>query len=112
MQLKINAQQITLIKIYYNAVCYKYDYLEEIKKTFWTSGREAGFYHWYDDRIRSIEELEEDNCIIIDKKVYYKPHVEIYLSDKNKHEYFFDSKEELDKFMEKPELKNINWIYK
>jgi hypothetical protein len=112
MQLKINPIQITFIQIHYKTVSTKYEYLEEIKKSFWSNGREAGFYHWYDDGIRSIEDIEKDNHMVIDKKVYYKPHVKIYLSDKNKHEYFFESKEELDKFMKNSELKNINWIYK
>ncbi len=59
------------------------------------------------------EQIEKSGRLICDveqMKVYFKPHVEIRMSDGSEYEKFFETESDLNEFMSSEDMKNINWI--
>ena len=98
--------------IYHQGICKlkKYGFTESINyewvpKKYWFFGlilvRDEGFsFTWdWDHEIISEERILRDNCIIKDKVVYVKPRIELKLMDQGSMTYYFDSVEEIEKFI-------------
>ena len=64
---------------------------------------EGVFYWWHEDFYSSIEEFnkKQKRKYVEDKKIYYKPHCVIVTNDGNKEEVFFETKEELNSYVDK-----------
>lgn len=60
------------------------------------------------DEYRTIEQFL--NYFIEDEVVYYKPHLEIRMSNQENITFFFDTQDELEKFMSTDRMRVINWI--
>ncbi len=56
------------------------------------------------------EILYNKNLYVEGEEVFYKPHIEIRMSNQTVHLKFFNTEKELFDFMEQPEIKNVNWI--
>jgi hypothetical protein len=68
-----------------------------------------GVFYWWDREFYStIEDFskKQKRKYVEDKKIYYKPHCVIVTNDGNKEEVFFDTKEELNSYVDK--LKSIS----
>ena len=109
---KLNLEQICSVKSYVNAINNEYTYKEAIKFLSFCI-RKEGFYYTFSimgSGIVPVEEIEKSGMFIAkDKKVYYKPHLEIKMSNGDIHEKFFETEKELHDFMETPVMRLVNW---
>lgn len=76
--------------------------------------RKEGYY-WIltigEHEYMSVEEIEKGGRLICkDKCVYYKPHLDIKMSDQKTYTKFFETEKELQEFMETDVMKGVNWI--
>jgi len=112
---QLNASQICYIKSFVNCECKHYVYKEEIK-VLGIVFRKKGFYFTMvlrGDPYRTVEQIESEGVYIIEGKVvYYKPHLEIRMSNQQTVNYFFDTEYELEEFMSRDKMRIINWIYR
>lgn len=53
------------------------------------------------------EEISRQNLIVEDKKIYYKPHVEIRTVNEYTFRHFFESVEDMENWLNKPEFSNF-----
>lgn len=99
---KLNVEQICSIKICLDMYNSNYEYKKAIKLFSFTL-RKEGFY-WKNiigsDELKTVEEIEESGKYICkDKRVCFKPHLEIRTSDGRIHEVFFESENQLHNYM-------------
>jgi len=111
---KINIEQICTIRVMIDYVNRRYEYREE-KKFLWWVISPAGFYyvHAIHPYLITPEEIAVKNqhrCIIRDKEVIFKPHVEITLSNGLMYEKFFETQSELDGFLMSDYIRGIKLI--
>lgn len=110
---KLNVGQICSVESCINSYSNYYQY-KKAKKIFFFWLRKEGYYwimtlgkHEY----MTVEEIEKDRRYICkDERVYYKPHLEIKMSNQNTHEIYFETEKELQEFMETDVMKGVNWI--
>lgn len=113
MKLKINVNQICKIKIYYKLRDSRYVYKEKSGRFFWK--RKEGFYSiglWGDLTYvtqKQITDSGNGTLYCEDNIIYYFPHIEIYLSNSHCVIDWFDSSENLDRFVQEY-LKDIPLI--
>ena len=112
---KLNPSQICRIKIFIKQECNHYEYSEE-KSILSFVYKRAGFYFTYtlgSPLFMTAEEIEKDGTYIcVDKKVYYKPHISISMSDGNVYHKFFENVVDLMNFMNSELISSINFIEK
>ncbi len=110
---KLNVGQICSVKSYINSYCNYYQF-KKAKKIFFFWLRKEGYYYTMtlgEHIFMTIEEIEANgNFICKDERVYYKPHLEIKMSNQNTHEKYFETEKELQEFMETDVMKGVNWI--
>lgn len=110
---QLNVGQICSVKSCINARCHYYEY-KKLKKIFYFWTRKEGYYSTISmdaGRVLTVEEIEaEGNFICKNEKVYYKPHLEIRMSNQNIYKKYFETEIELKEFMETKEMKEVNWI--
>ena len=110
---KINVAQIVSVKSFVNYTSTRYIY-KKAKRIclFWK--QKEGFYYTFtigSPIFESKESIEKSGiCYCKDEKVFFRPHIEIKLSDGSTREKYFETKEELEAFMSTDEMKNITWI--
>ena len=107
---KLNIQQICSVRSYLKAENDNYEYRKAKRFLFWKS--EEGFYqYFFGDKVITKSEIESKGHLYVEgEKVFYKPHIEIRMSNQTFHCKYFDTKEQLFDFMEQAEMKNVNWI--
>lgn len=109
---KLNVSQICSVKSFINARCRYYEYRKAERFLFWK--KKEGYYYTMTFReapYMSIEAIESNGKLFCkDEKVYYKPHLEIRMSDGLVHEKYFETEEELQRFMATDVMKGVNWI--
>lgn len=113
---KLNVGQIVSMNICTNKRCKDYQYFEERKYLFFFK-QKAGFYNvgWSSEKVFiTPEEIEKKNkhLVVKDKVVYYKPNLEFRMSNGTWHTRFFETEEELNKFVEASPLAHVYWIDK
>jgi len=71
------------------------------KGSFFTKETKEGFYEWdvFESNYLGTT-ISRNNIFTEGKELFYKPHVEIYLTTKQRHTKYFDTEEELN-----------NWIW-
>lgn len=110
---KLNAGQICSVKSYTNSYCRYYVYKESKKFLFFTI-RKEGFYYTmtlHGHEYTTVEEIEKSGQFVCrDKKVFYKPHLEIKMSNGEVYEKYFETEQELKDFMESDIMKEVKWI--
>lgn len=110
---QINVAQIVSVKSFINYISTRYIY-KKAKRIclFWK--QKEGYYYTYtigSPYFESVESIESSGCFVCKKEeVYYKPHIEIRMSDGSCRTKYFETKEELEVFMQTDEMKNITWI--
>jgi len=111
---KLNVSQIWSVKSFIKVECNNYEYLKERKFLFWVTQKEGYYRGWISDRkYCTKEEIEAGGKLFCkDKTVFYKPHIEIRMSNQTIHNKFFDTEKELNDFMESDQMKSVVWINK
>lgn len=104
---KINPRFIKRVEIVRKKRHEHIEYIEEVK-FLWITIKKAGFYGLSGYYTR--EQLSEFENLIIDanNKVYIKPHVIVYLVDKEEYYYYFESDLEIRNFLNREEFKNCS----
>lgn len=111
--IKLNTQQICEIYYYPKSESIFHVYKNE-RKFFSFILRKGGFY--YDPIFDSAtfttkEEIEADGELYCEgNKVFFKPHIEILMSNKVKHRKYFQTEAEMYKYIERPEFYGIPFI--
>ncbi len=112
---RINVGQIVSMKSAINHKCRNYKYKKE-RRIFFFWKRAEGFYDvtYYDRESLVIKEEIEKNkhLICVGEEVFYKPHLQFRMSNNTYQEKYFESVEELKKFVEESELAHVYWINK
>lgn len=111
IELKINANQISSIKIYIKHESRRYEYKSAKKNLF--VNRKEGFYHIVlgDYDYLTMDDIKKSKQFYVENnKLYYYPHIEVRMSNNNYFEQYFKTEEELQTFLNLPELKNIPLI--
>lgn len=94
----IRKDQIIEVEKFVNKINDNYEYIEGFK-VFGVTIREAGIYRIPLLQSAYLETPNPDYNIIIDNKVYYKPHVRIDIGHRYTYKYF-NNEEELDIWMQ------------
>lgn len=110
---KINTSQICSVTVFINSRCLHYTYKESRKFLFFTLTKE-GYYYLFDlggPTYVTVESIEKSGELICrDKKVFYKPHLEMKMSDGSVYEKFFETEDELRSFLNTDTMKGIKWV--
>lgn len=110
---KLNVGQICSVNGFINYRC-DYFQFKKAKKVFFFWLQNEGYYRKFpfdDEVFVTMEEIEAFGIYVIkDNIVYYKPHLEIKMSNKNTHKKYFETEKELLEFMETDVMKGVNWI--
>jgi len=107
--LKVNPQQICFVRSYFKSRCRWYEYREE---SGWIWKDPAGFYDCTGlTPYLADKQVEQNKCLYVeDKIVYYKPHVELIMSNKEIIEKYFNTEQELLDFMNNEPMNHIPWV--
>ncbi|MES2287642.1 MAG: hypothetical protein V4547_18245 [Bacteroidota bacterium] len=97
----INIEQIVSVAEYPKHRNRKYNWKEEYKHWFWKTEPEGFYESWYPaDKLHTKEQIEKDGqSYVEDKKVFYKPHAHVTLSNKDYYEKFFTTVEEMKSYV-------------
>lgn len=110
---KLNVGQICSVRSIINHRNKDYIY-RKYKKRFILPDIKEGYYDTYvlgDYVFTPKEKLEATRIYFLkDEKVYYKPHLEITMSNGYAHDKYFETEQELFDFMESEPMKGVNWI--
>lgn len=111
---KLNVGQICSVKSYiehYYNTWYQY---KKAKKLFFFCLRKEGYYFTMTldgHKYMTVEEIEKQGKYVCrNERVYFKPHLEIKMSDQSVHEIFFETEQELLDFMQTDVMRGVNWI--
>lgn len=113
---KLNTNQICSVESFFNSTSRMFTYKKAKNYFFWK--QQEGYYFTHSiwgDTSKPIEtkEIEKDGQYVCrDGLVYYKPHLEIKMTNQTVHEKYFNSEKELLDFMESEPMKAVNWINK
>lgn len=107
---KINLEQICSVREYPKLENHKYKWQDEYRHWFWKNQPEGFYVDNYPENILMTKEQIEQvgKCYVEDKKVFFKPHVHVTLSNKNYYEKYFKTVEEMQaysKYLEEQGLK-------
>lgn len=110
---KINTAQICSIRSYIKLSCDHYTYTKARTFLFFWK-RSEGFYFYTFSKgpvfiTKEQIEKENNNLYCEGNTVYYKPHIEFRMSNQSLHTKFFESEEELIKFVDY-QLCYVSWI--
>lgn len=111
-EIRINVSQIAYVKIFRKVIDRSWQFIPE--KKFWFHTRKAGFRLSpnFDSGIWTPEQIENQNNLrfVEGENVYYKPHIELHMSDGSQQNKWFKTVEELEKFL--LDYSGSNWITK
>lgn len=110
----LNIDQICSITVYEKTVERGYEY-RKAKTLFGFQTSPSGIYYvrTFGSPYRVPEEIIPilyPTLYVEDNVVYFKPHVEIRMSDKTKYEKYFKNKQELEAFMQSSEIQKIKLL--
>lgn len=115
---QLNVQQICSVRSRLN--CYSTAYLyKKAKRILFFWRRKEGFYFMRtisSPYIVTKEDIEKDGKLFCAKDkngeetVFFKPHLEIRMSNGNIYEKYFETEEALIQFMNSDVMKSVNWI--
>jgi hypothetical protein len=109
---KININQICSIKsVTGKYIGYPFQY-REYERKFFSKDQKEGYYevsYGYAKLLTQEQIQNRSNYIFKDKKVFRKPYLKIRMSSGIQHEMFFDTEEEMDRFVNGTWL--INKLY-
>lgn len=111
---KLNVAQICFVKSFINYYSSYYTY-KKAKRIFFFWFQKEGYYYTLtigEHIYMTTEQMEADGFICKNERAYYKPHLEIKMSNQSIHEKYFETEEELWGFMESDIMKTVNWINK
>jgi hypothetical protein len=106
---QINAKNIVSAQICKRYISLHYTWKPASKYLFFFTTKE-GFYDIMDDFISEETILKDENKFIEDKFVYHKPHIDFKMTNDRTYTRYFETAEELDTFMQSPEMKDIPWV--
>jgi nitrous oxide reductase accessory protein NosL len=110
---KYNPKNIVKIEVNYKEENNTYKYSSE-KRLFGVLITPEGFINGYDisNYPNSAKCVLENNthCYIEDNKVYYKPNVEIHMSDGRKDCLWFETEGKVKEFIKQEGFFEVNWI--
>jgi hypothetical protein len=113
---KLNVSQICSVRSYIKLECNNYEYLKERKLFCWVTRKEGFYYRWSfrgDKSYVTVDEINANGKLLCDgETVYYKPHIEIRMSNQTVHDKYFETEKELNDFMESEQMKSVTWINK
>lgn len=110
---QINANQICSVRSFVNTKCKFYKYKSEIKILGIVFRREGYYYTMtlHGDEYITEEEIISDGTLFCEGEVvYYKPHLEIRMSNQENRTFFFPNQYGLEMFMDTDRMRAINWI--
>lgn len=112
--LNINTEQICTIRVYKKALHNYYEYREQ-KSFFGFVTQKEGFYYVYAltpylVSVDYILEHENNNVFVEGKEVFFKPHVEIKMSNGSIYTKYFETRQELDDFLNSEYIKSLKII--
>lgn len=111
--IKINTQQICTVYYYPKRESETYVYKNE-RKFFSFIIRKGGFYYdpiWDTAKLTTKEEIESEGRLYCEgNKVYYKPYIEIVMSNKREHHKVFQTEAEMLEYTNRPEFYGIPLI--
>lgn len=110
--IKLNISQICSIKAIIKEECNWYEYRYESKFLGIRINKE-GFYDNFSLSSKSVKKslIENDNRMFIEcNKVFWYPHLEVTMTNKQKFTKFFKSKEELESYLKIEEHKDSEWL--
>lgn len=109
---KLNADQIAIIYIHTKTRCSHYEYRKQKRFLFWTDIEGFYFvycispYHVPKELISTVNK----NLYYEGEVVYYKQHVEMKMSNGQVVVKYFESVDELEVFLDQPEIKKLTLI--
>jgi hypothetical protein len=110
MTRKINVDQICVMRVH-RKTPHRYIEWRSAFKIFGITLSQEGFYYVFvGSEYRSIEDINSDCRLRIeDKTVYYKPHVELEMSNDRTTTVWFENEAELDAFINSEEMKQVKF---
>jgi hypothetical protein len=111
---KLNVNQITSVRSYLKLADHLYVYKKKRKFLFWT--REEGFcnswsaYALFPDMFYKEDIEKSGKRICVGDTVYFKPHVDIRMSDGCVVTKYFESEEKLTEFAKSDIMAIVNWV--
>jgi len=102
-QTRLNVEQICSTKTYLKTKHLRLRYREASTQFFGLIKKKAGFYSTssYDDRCYTLEEFEGSTKYYVeDNVIYYKPHLEISMSNGKYFEKYFETQDDLKEFVD------------
>jgi len=111
MTKKINVDQICIMRIY-RKTPHRYIKWRSAFKIFGITLSPGGFYYSYiGSEYKPIEEINSDSKLYIeDNIIYYKPHVDIEMTNDRTTSIWFDDEAELDAFINSEVMKKVKFI--
>ena len=110
---KVNISQICTITSHVNKQCKQYEYKKTIRFLFITL-QSAGFYDTFDSMfgtpVSYDEILQDSHLFITGKGVFYRPHILFNMTDHKSYILWFNSEDEMDKYLREVDLENSKWI--
>lgn len=112
MEIKYNQDKVTHIQVFekrWVSAWYKVSWIPLRTSFFGLIKTPAGWY--YSDGDKYTKEITKDQ-VAIDRVLYYKPHIEIYINKELVEKKFFESMDELNHFIEThfPNFKNFKYV--
>lgn len=110
---RLNVSQICSINAIIKEYWTHYQYRKELK-ILGIIIRKGGFYNIYSltggDYITNETILKNSNLFIEDNQVFYYPHLEIYMSNQQRHIIFFNTVDHLNTYLTLENLKVNQWL--
>lgn len=92
----INTEQVCKISKYKNSICYRYRY-QPYKKTWFSTQKEGFVKRLLSSKFYTFDEIDKERYVIKDNKVYWKPFLELTMSNGEVVSKYFETAEELEK---------------
>lgn len=106
--INLNVNQICSINVFLKQKVFFYEY-RNIVKLFGFTIRKEGFYDIFDDTYQ--KNINDNTMFTENNEVFYYPYIEIIMSNNSKYKKFFNSKKELEIYLEfYNDLNHIKWI--
>lgn len=106
---QINAKNIVSLQVFKKYISLHYTWRPAETFLFFFHKKE-GFYDFLNEFVSEETILKEGNKYIEDKLVYLKPHLDFKMTNDRTYTRYFETVEELDEFMQSPEMKEIPWV--
>jgi len=108
--MRINPNQICSIRVH-EQLAHRFFVFYEEKKFLGLTTRKEGFYYTalFENNYYTNEVIEElyPNCFIGGMSVFYRPHIEVHMSNKQIHTKYFESIDEMHEFLNRDEYYHV-----